>query len=68
MLVVPILLWALRGQVPAAGLAVTEARITQSIDELTPGAPVRTLAPADLHARRDRLCRDSRSGRAWRKR
>ena len=48
LIVVPILLWALRGQVPAAGLAVTEARITQSIDELTPGAAVRTLAPADL--------------------
>jgi hypothetical protein len=47
-LAVPPLLWAVRGQVPAAGLAVTEARITQSIDELTPGVPVRTLARGDL--------------------
>jgi hypothetical protein len=47
-LLVPPLLWAARGQVPPAGLAVTEARITQSIDELTPGAPVRQLARADL--------------------
>jgi hypothetical protein len=47
-LLVPPLLWAARGQLPAAGLAVTEARITQSIDELTPGAPVRRLARADL--------------------
>jgi hypothetical protein len=47
-LIVPPLLWAVRGQVPAAGLAVTEARITQSIDDLTPGEPVRTLARADL--------------------
>ncbi len=47
-LAVPPLLWAVRGQVPAAGFAVTEARITQSIDELIPGAPVRTVARADL--------------------
>ena len=47
-LIVPPLLWMARGQVPAAGLAVTEARITQSIDELTPGAAVRTVARADL--------------------
>ncbi len=48
LLVLPLLLWELRGQVPAAGLAVTEARITQSIDELTPGAPVRTLTSGEL--------------------
>jgi hypothetical protein len=47
-LAVPSLLWAARAQVPAAGLAVTEARITQSIEELTPGVPVRTLARGDL--------------------
>jgi hypothetical protein len=45
---VPIALWALRAQVPAAGLAVTDARITQSIVELTPGEPVRTVAVDDL--------------------
>jgi len=47
-LLVPPLLWVVRGQVPAAGLAVTEARVTQSIDELIPGAPVRILARDDL--------------------
>lgn len=42
------LLWAVRGQVPAAGLAVTEARITQSIESLTPGEPVRQVTRAEL--------------------
>ena len=42
-LVVPFALWGLRSQVPAAGLAVTEARITQSIDGLAPGDPVQTV-------------------------
>ena len=42
------MLWAARAELPAAGLAVTEARITQSIEELTPGVPVRTLARGDL--------------------
>jgi hypothetical protein len=45
---VPLLLWELRAQVPAAGLAVTEARITQTLDGLTPGEPVRRLSRADL--------------------
>ncbi len=44
----PLIVWELRGHVPAAGLAVTEARITQSIDELNPGAPVTRLTVADL--------------------
>src|SRR5690606_25482327 len=39
----PLVFWTWRAQVPAAGLAVTEARITQSIDSLSPGPPVRTL-------------------------
>jgi hypothetical protein len=47
-LLVPLLLWAVRGQVPAAGFVVTQAVITQSIEQLTPGAPVRTLARGDL--------------------
>jgi len=47
-ILVPLLLWVLRGQVPAAGFTVTEARITQSIEDLTPGMPVRTLVPGDL--------------------
>lgn len=45
---VPTLLWTVRAQVPPAGFAVTEARITQTIDELTPGAAVRSLTRADL--------------------
>ena len=45
---VPLLLWELRAQLPAAGLAVTEARITQSVEQLTPGPPLRRLARADL--------------------
>jgi len=44
----PLLLWSLRSHVPPAGLAVTGARITQSIDELTPGPPVQTLSRAQL--------------------
>jgi hypothetical protein len=39
-IVVPIVIWELRAQVPAAGLAVTRARITQSIDSLNPGPAV----------------------------
>ena len=48
MIVVPLLFWAMRAQVPAAGLAVTDARVTQTIDGLTPGAPVRRLRYDDL--------------------
>ncbi len=48
LLLVPIVFWELRGQVPAAGLAVTSARITQSIDALAPGAAVDMLTVADL--------------------
>lgn len=44
----PVLIWGLRSHIPAAGLAVTGARITQSIDELTPGPPVQTLTHAQL--------------------
>ncbi len=40
MIAVPLLFWELRAQIPAAGLAVTDARVTQTIDGLTPGAPV----------------------------
>jgi len=32
----PALLWFVRAELPPAGLAVTEARITQSMDEQTP--------------------------------
>jgi hypothetical protein len=33
----PLALWLLRSQVPAAGIVVTEARITQSLQDLIPG-------------------------------
>jgi uncharacterized protein DUF5924/DUF2914 family protein len=49
-IVVPILVWELRAQVPAAGLAVSGARITQSIEDLTPGPRVTTIARSDLAA------------------
>jgi hypothetical protein len=48
MIGVPLLFWALRAQVPAAGLAVTDARVTQTIDGLTPGTPVRRVRREDL--------------------
>lgn len=49
-LLAPFLLWSLRAHIPPAGLAVTQAVITQSLDDLTPGAPVRTLTASELHA------------------
>jgi len=48
MIAVPLMFWELRGQIPAAGLAVTDARVTQTIDGLTPGTPVRRIRQADL--------------------
>jgi len=48
MIIVPLIFWELRGQIPAAGLAVTDSRVTQTIDGLTPGVPVRRLRKADL--------------------
>ncbi len=44
----PLLVWSLRAHVPPAGLAVTQAVITQSVAELKPGPAVRTLTPAQL--------------------
>ena len=48
MIAVPLLLWELRAQLPAAGLAVIDARVTQTVDNLTPGAPVRSVRRDDL--------------------
>ena len=48
MLAAPFLLWELRGQLPAAGLAVVDARVTQTVDELTPGVPVRVVPREEL--------------------
>ncbi len=47
-LALPYALWQIRAQVPAAGLAVTSARITQTIDGLNPGEAVHELTRADL--------------------
>jgi hypothetical protein len=48
MIGVPLLFWELRAQVPAAGLAVTDARVTQTIDGLTPGTPVSRVRREEL--------------------
>jgi hypothetical protein len=48
LLFAPLLLWALRSQVPAAGVVVTEGMVTQTIDELTPGEPIQRLTQAEL--------------------
>lgn len=48
LVVVPLLLWSVRDQVPAAGLSVTEARIAQHIEKLVPGPAVERIATADL--------------------
>jgi hypothetical protein len=47
-IVVPIVVWELRAQVPAAGLAVTRARITQSLQGLDPGPAVDTIERSAL--------------------
>jgi hypothetical protein len=47
-LVVPWLLWQLRAQIPAAGLAVTQSRVTQSVEGLVPGEPVEQVRLVDL--------------------
>lgn len=46
----PLLVWLLRAHVPPAGLAVTQAVITQSITDRTPGTAVKSLTTAELGA------------------
>ena len=46
----PLLVWLLRAHVPPAGLAVTQAVITQSIADRTPGPAVKSLTTAELSA------------------
>lgn len=46
----PLLFWILRAHVPPAGLAVTQAVITQSIVDRTPGPAVKSLTTAELAA------------------
>jgi hypothetical protein len=48
MLGVPLVLWQLRAHLPAAGLAVVDARITRTIEDLTPGPPVRRVRREEL--------------------
>lgn len=46
--VIPIIIWVERSNIPAAGLSVKEARITQSIANLIPGDPIETVSFKDL--------------------
>jgi hypothetical protein len=48
LVLMPLLLWTARSELPAAGLAVTRARITQSVDNLTPGPAVSRLTVEQL--------------------
>ncbi|MGQ0528210.1 MAG: DUF5924 family protein [Panacagrimonas sp.] len=45
------LLWLLRGWIPPAGLWVRDARITHEVIDLQPGAPIKQIEAASLHAR-----------------
>lgn len=45
---IPLLIWQLRQNIPAAGLAAREARITQSIENLSPGEPLSIIHAQDL--------------------
>jgi uncharacterized protein DUF5924/DUF2914 family protein len=47
-LVVPVALWALRAEIPAAGFAVRRARITQSVIEHEPGRAIDEVALDEL--------------------
>ena len=49
-IIAPLSVWLLRAHVPPAGLVVTQAVITQSITDRTPGPPVRSLTTAQLGA------------------
>ncbi|MFT3929759.1 MAG: DUF5924 family protein [Spongiibacteraceae bacterium] len=45
--VIPCAIWFGRDNIPAAGLSTRDACITQSIENLVPGEPVKTIALAD---------------------
>lgn len=47
-IVIPSAIWFGRDNIPAAGLSARDACITQSISELTPGAPLTVVDSADL--------------------
>jgi len=46
--VAPLMFWVLRSQVPAAGVVVTAAVVTRTVDDLQPGPPVVELSQEDL--------------------
>lgn len=46
----PMLVWSLRAHIPPAGLVVTQALITQTLDDLTPGPRVKVLTQQELGA------------------
>lgn len=45
-----VLLWTARSAIPAAGLWVMDARVTHSVVEREPGAVIKTIDEASLHA------------------
>lgn len=47
-IVIPLAIWLLRDNIPAAGLSVRDAQITQTIDNLMPGASTPFVHSADL--------------------
>jgi len=48
LVLLPLIPWALRGQIPAAGLSVGEGRITQVLNGLEPGQGISRLRADDL--------------------
>jgi hypothetical protein len=46
--VIPLIIWLGRAHIPAAGLSVREAHITQTISELTPGPDLQRVSSAAL--------------------
>jgi hypothetical protein len=48
--VIPLAIWLLRDNIPAAGLSVREARIARTIENLTPGPTITTINNADLQS------------------
>jgi hypothetical protein len=47
-ILVPLAMWQLRDNIPAAGLSVRDAKITQTIQNLVPGEPRAVIHSADL--------------------
>lgn len=45
---IPLTIWQLRDNIPAAGLSVRQAQITQTINNLVPGEPLKVIHRADL--------------------